>query len=37
MLVYLDTNVFLAKYAPDEPQHDEAKTNENTKVFKEAC
>lgn len=26
MLLYLDTNVFLARYAPDEPQHDEAKT-----------
>ena len=26
MLVYLDTNVILARYAPDEPQHDEAKS-----------
>jgi predicted nucleic acid-binding protein len=26
MLVYLDANVILARYAPDEPQHDEAKT-----------
>lgn len=25
MLLYLDTNVILARYAPDEPQHDEAK------------
>ena len=25
MIVYLDTNVILARYAPDEPQHDEAK------------
>jgi predicted nucleic acid-binding protein len=25
MLVYLDTNVILARYAPDEPQHAEAK------------
>lgn len=26
MLLYLDTNVILARYAPDEPQHDEAKS-----------
>jgi predicted nucleic acid-binding protein len=25
MLIYLDTNVVLARYAPDEPQHDDAK------------
>jgi predicted nucleic acid-binding protein len=25
MLLYLDTNIILARYAPDEPQHDEAK------------
>ena len=25
MLVYLDTNILLARYAPDDPQHDEAK------------
>ena len=25
MLVYLDTNVVLARYAPDEPEHNEAK------------
>ncbi len=25
MLVYLDTNIILAKYAPEEPQHQEAK------------
>jgi len=24
-LLYLDTNIILARYAPDEPQHDEAK------------
>lgn len=26
MLVYLDTNVVLARYAPDEPEHEEAKS-----------
>ena len=26
MLLYLDTNVILARYAPNEPQHDESKT-----------
>ncbi len=25
MLLYLDTNVILARYAPNEPQHDNAK------------
>ena len=25
MLVYLDTNIILARYAPDEPYHEEAK------------
>lgn len=25
-MVYLDTNVILARYAPDDPQHDEAKS-----------
>ncbi len=26
MLLYLDTNIILARYAPDEPQHNKAKT-----------